>query len=92
VEAGKNTSTIIPASRNRRRKGNPIVSDETVMHGYEPSATLTTDRLLHYYYTTNYSPVLSSERAPQDEELSNCPPKEKKKPLKVVQTIHCSTP
>jgi hypothetical protein len=28
-----------------RRKGNPIVSGETVMYGYESSATLTTDRL-----------------------------------------------
>jgi hypothetical protein len=26
VEAGKNTSTVIPASRTRRRKGNPVVS------------------------------------------------------------------
>jgi hypothetical protein len=31
VEAGRNTSTVIPASRKRRRKGNPVVSDETVM-------------------------------------------------------------
>jgi hypothetical protein len=30
VEAGKNTSTVIPASRKRGQKGNPIVSDETV--------------------------------------------------------------
>jgi hypothetical protein len=30
VEAGKNTSTVIPASRNRRRKGNPVVSGEIV--------------------------------------------------------------
>jgi hypothetical protein len=30
VEAGKNTSTVIPASRKRRRKRNPGVSDETV--------------------------------------------------------------
>jgi hypothetical protein len=30
VEAGKNTSTVIPASRKRRRKGNPVVSGETV--------------------------------------------------------------
>jgi hypothetical protein len=45
VEAGKNTSTVIPASRKRRRKGNPVVSDEIVMYGYESSATLTTDRL-----------------------------------------------
>jgi hypothetical protein len=45
VEAGKNTCTVIPASRKRRQKGNPVVSDETVMYGYESSATLTTDRL-----------------------------------------------
>jgi hypothetical protein len=31
VEAVKNTSTVIPMSRKRRRKGNPVVSDETVM-------------------------------------------------------------
>jgi hypothetical protein len=47
AEAGKTTSTVIPASRKRRRKGNPVVSDETIMYGYESSATLTTDRL-HY--------------------------------------------
>jgi hypothetical protein len=45
--AGKNISTVIPASRKRRRKGNPVVSGETVMNGYEPSSSLTTDRL-HY--------------------------------------------
>jgi hypothetical protein len=28
-EAGKNTSTVIPARRKRRQKGNPVVSDET---------------------------------------------------------------
>jgi hypothetical protein len=33
------------ASRKRRRKGNPVVSEETVMYGCESSATLTTDRL-----------------------------------------------
>jgi hypothetical protein len=74
VEAGKNISTVIPASRKRRRKGNPVVSDETVICGYESSATLTTNRL-----TTNYRPVLSSDRAPQDEEQSNFPVKERKK-------------
>jgi hypothetical protein len=47
VEANKNTSTIIPASRKRRRKENPIVSDVTVIYGYESSATVTIDRL-HY--------------------------------------------
>jgi hypothetical protein len=31
VEAGKNTSPVIPVSRRRRRKGNPVVSDETVI-------------------------------------------------------------
>jgi hypothetical protein len=30
VEAGKNTSTVIPVSRKGRRKGNPVVSGETV--------------------------------------------------------------
>jgi hypothetical protein len=30
VEAGKNTSTVIPASRKKRREGNPVVSGETV--------------------------------------------------------------
>jgi hypothetical protein len=41
----KNTSTVIPASRKRQQKGNPVVSGETVMYGYEFSATLTTDIL-----------------------------------------------
>jgi hypothetical protein len=45
VEVGKNTSTVIPASRKRRRTGNLVVSDETVKYGYESSAILTTDRL-----------------------------------------------
>jgi hypothetical protein len=30
LEAGKNTSTVIPASRKRQQKGNPVVSGETV--------------------------------------------------------------
>jgi hypothetical protein len=51
VEAGKNTSIVIPACRKRRRKGNPVVTDETVIYGYESSATLTTDRL-HYKLQT----------------------------------------
>jgi hypothetical protein len=38
---------LIPASRKRRQKGNLVVSDETVIYGYESSATLTTGRL-HY--------------------------------------------
>jgi hypothetical protein len=41
------TSTVIPVSRKRRRKVNPVVSDEIVMYGYESSTTLTTDRW-HY--------------------------------------------
>jgi hypothetical protein len=45
VEAGKNTSTVIPVSRKRRQKGNPVVSEEAVMYGYESSATLTIDKL-----------------------------------------------
>jgi hypothetical protein len=43
--------TVIPASRKWRQKGSPVVSDETVMYGYEPSATLATDRL-HYKLQT----------------------------------------
>jgi hypothetical protein len=30
VEAGKNTSTVIPGSRKKQQKGNPVVSGETV--------------------------------------------------------------
>jgi hypothetical protein len=30
VEAGKNTSTVIPVSCNRRQNENPVVSGETV--------------------------------------------------------------
>jgi hypothetical protein len=51
VEAGKNTSAVIPASRKRRWKGNPVVWDKTVIYGYESSATLTTD-WLHYKLQT----------------------------------------
>jgi hypothetical protein len=51
VEAGKNSCTVIPASRKKQRKGNPVLSDETVMYGYESSATLTTDRLQYKLQT-----------------------------------------
>jgi hypothetical protein len=51
VEAGKNTSTVIPESHKRRRKANPVVSDEAVMYGYESSTTLTTVKL-HYKLQT----------------------------------------
>jgi hypothetical protein len=61
VEAGKNTSTVIPASIKRRRKGNPVVSDETVMYGYESSATLTIDRL---HYNLQARPIIR-EGAPR---------------------------
>jgi hypothetical protein len=73
VEASKNTSTIKLASRKRRRKGNPVVSDEIVMFGYESYVTLTTDRL-HYKLQ-----VLSSEKVLQGEKQSNFPAKERKK-------------
>jgi hypothetical protein len=74
VETGKNTSTVIPASRKRRQKGNSVVSDETVMYGYESSVTLTTDRL-HYKLQTR---PLVREGA-QDEEQCNFPAKQKEK-------------
>jgi hypothetical protein len=61
VEASSNTSTVIPASRKRRQKGNLVVSNETVMYGYESSATLTTDRL-HYKLGTR---PLVGEGAPR---------------------------
>jgi hypothetical protein len=61
VEAGKNISTVIPACRKRRRKGNPIVLDVTVLYGYEFSDTLTTDRL-HYKLQTH---LLVREGAPR---------------------------
>jgi hypothetical protein len=67
---GKNASTVIPASRKRRRKENPVVSDETVMNGYESSATVTTDRLPYKLQTR----PLVREGAPR-----NCPAKERKK-------------
>jgi hypothetical protein len=51
VQADKNISIVIPASRKRQRKGNPVVSDATVMYGYESSATLTTDRLRYKLQT-----------------------------------------
>jgi hypothetical protein len=38
VEVGYNTSTVVPASRKRRRRGNTF-SDETVMYGYWSSVT-----------------------------------------------------
>jgi hypothetical protein len=74
AEAGKNTSAVISASRKRRRKGNPVVSEETVMYGCESSATLTTNRL-HCKLQTR---PLVREGA-QGEEKSNFPTKERKK-------------
>jgi hypothetical protein len=54
-------STAISASRKRRRKGNPVVSDEIVMYDYESSATLTTDSL-HYKLQTR---PLTTEGGPR---------------------------
>jgi hypothetical protein len=53
VEAGKNTSTVIPASRKRRRKGKPVVPDEAAMYDYESSATLTSDIALQITYPSS---------------------------------------
>jgi hypothetical protein len=64
---------------------NPVVSDETVMYGMSPPRfSPLTD------CTTNYRPVLSSERAPKDEEQSNCLVKERKKKHLVMgpQGVH----
>jgi hypothetical protein len=61
VEVGKNTSTVIPASSKRPWKRNPVVSDETVMYGYESSTTLTTDTLQYKLQTR----PLVSEGAPK---------------------------
>jgi hypothetical protein len=74
MEVGKNTSTVIPASRKRQRKGSPVVSDETVMYSYESSAILTTDRL-HYKLQTR---PLVREGAPR-RRAKNCPGEEMKK-------------
>jgi hypothetical protein len=78
---GKNTSTVIPASRRRRRKGNPVVSNETVMYNYESSVTPITDRL-HYKLQTR--PLI--REGPQDEEQSNFSAKQKEK----VKSCHGS--
>jgi hypothetical protein len=51
VEAGKNTSTVIPVSHKRPLNENPPISDEIVMYGYESSVTLTTGRLHHKLQT-----------------------------------------
>jgi hypothetical protein len=72
VQIGQNTSAVLPASRKRRWKGNPVVSDETVM--YESSATPTTDRL---HYTLQTHPLV--REGALDENKSNCPAKDRKK-------------
>jgi hypothetical protein len=76
LEMGKNISTVIPVSRKRRRKGNPVVSDEIAMHGYESSATLTTDRL-HYKLQT--SPLVREGVPRQRAKQFSCKRKEKVK-------------
>jgi hypothetical protein len=55
---GLETSTVIVRGDG---KGTELVSDETVMHGYESSATLTTDGL-HYKLQTS---TLVRECAPR---------------------------
>jgi hypothetical protein len=51
VEAGKNTSTVIPASRKRRRKGNPVVSGEIVPADFEKvNEDLSLDKPLQVIY------------------------------------------
>jgi hypothetical protein len=65
VEAGDNTSTAVPASRKRRRRGN-TVSDETVMYGYWSSVTWpVSDCKLQ-------TRPLVREGALQEEQQSNC--------------------
>jgi hypothetical protein len=62
LEAGYNTSTVVPANRKRRQKGN-TVSEETVNYGYWALITwLVSD------CTENYRPVFSSEKAHSKEE------------------------
>jgi hypothetical protein len=48
-------------SRKRRRKGNPEVSDQTVMYGYESSVTLTND---NWHYKLQTRPLVR-EGAPR---------------------------
>jgi hypothetical protein len=85
-----NTSIVLPASRKSRRKGNPVVSDETVMYGYESSATMTTDRL-HYKLQTR---PLVREAAPRRREkhLSGKKEEEWKKKIRSWAPKGCTTP
>jgi hypothetical protein len=57
-----------PASSKRRQKRNPVVSNETVKYGHEFCRTLAREWLLwqgpEAIVRINYSPILSSERAP----------------------------
>jgi hypothetical protein len=50
VEAGKNTSTVITESSKRRRKGNPVVSDDQVMGVFIRLRNVTI--LSSFYYTS----------------------------------------
>jgi hypothetical protein len=65
------------ASRKRRRKGNPVVSDETVLYGYGPSVTLAIDRM-HYKLHTR---PLVREGAPEEEQSNSLTKERKKKNL-----------
>jgi hypothetical protein len=67
VEAGSNISTVVPASRKRRRGGN-TVSDETVMYGYWSSVIWPVSGCTVKLQTR----PLFRESALQEEKQSNC--------------------
>jgi hypothetical protein len=55
VEAGKNTSTVIPASRKRQQKGIPVVSGET--------ASPPKRRLMRtYHWISLFKPYIESQQ------------------------------
>jgi hypothetical protein len=73
VEAGKKTSTVIPESRKRLWKGNPVVSDETVIYGYESSED-------HSQIALQITDPYSRQRGrPKTKSKSNFPEKRKEK-------------
>jgi hypothetical protein len=54
VEAGKNTSTVIPASRKRRRKGNPVVSNLYILYLCVPCGSRSKRHSLVGLFTVRY--------------------------------------
>jgi hypothetical protein len=76
--------TSFPASRKRRRKGNPVVSDETVTYGYPRIWPLT------LRYKLQIRPLV--REGPQDEEQSNFPAKEREKKIWAWAPKECPTP